>query len=106
MDKPDCYKCKHRGTLSGSAHSKCRHPSTNAIDNPANELIAILASVGRISPIKADCGLNVKGDPHGIQNGWFNWPFSYDPVWLISCDGFDPKETGPKPALLDKSPQL
>jgi len=37
-------------------------------------------------------GLNVKGHPHGIKNGWFIWPFNFDPVWLENCDGFTPKE--------------
>ena len=33
----------------------------------------------------------VKGDPHGIKSGWFCWPFNFDPVWLVECDGFDKK---------------
>lgn len=30
----------------------------------------------------------VKGHQTGIDNGWFNWPHSFDPVWLLECDGF------------------
>lgn len=33
----------------------------------------------------------VTGDPHGIRQGWFNWPLSFDPVWLESCEGFEEK---------------
>lgn len=91
MEKPDCYKCKHQGSVPGSAHSRCGHPATKAVDNPASELLAILASVRRIVPIQADCGLNIKGNPHGIRNGWFNHPFNFDPVWLLQCDGFEAK---------------
>jgi hypothetical protein len=23
--------------------------------------------------------------------GWFFWPYNFDPRWLKSCDGFEPK---------------
>lgn len=36
--------------------------------------------------------LNIKAELHGIKNGWFFWPVNFDPVWLISCNGFTPKE--------------
>jgi len=90
---PDCYKCKHRGEVPGSAHSRCKHPSTGvAHDNPMLGLFAIFASVGRVPAINADTGLNIKGDPHGIRNGWFNWPFNFDPTWLENCEGFEAKD--------------
>jgi len=61
--RPDCYKCKHRGTIPGDSHSSC-------------------------SNLKA----KVEGDEHGIKSGWFFWPFNFDPRWLLSCDGFKEKE--------------
>jgi hypothetical protein len=36
--------------------------------------------------------LNIRGHPHGVVQGWFLWPFNFDPVWLESCNGFTPKE--------------
>jgi hypothetical protein len=24
-------------------------------------------------------------DPHGIKNGWANWPMDFDPVWVTDC---------------------
>ena len=89
--KPNCYKCKHRGTLPGSAHSRCRHPSNDESEDPLLEMLGIFASVGRTPPMQLETGLNVKGNPHGIASGWFNWPWSYDPVWLVSCDGWESK---------------
>jgi hypothetical protein len=94
-NKPNCFDCKHRGRVPGSAHSSCNHPANGKVnDDPVLKLAAILGSVGRTAPIQADTGLNVKGNPTGIRRGWFNWPFNYDPVWLESCDGF----TAPNPA--------
>ncbi len=61
--KPNCYKCSNRLPIPGDAHSRC----TNA-------------------------GATVKGNPHGIRNGWFNWPWNFDPVWLVDCDGFEASE--------------
>jgi hypothetical protein len=91
-DKPNCYECKHRGNVPGDSHSSCKHPlNEQTLDNPLSSLIALFASVGRELPVQADTGLNVKGNPHGIENGWFNWPWNFDPVWLLSCDGFEQK---------------
>lgn len=58
-EKPNCYTCVHRSSVPGSAHSECNNH-------------------------KADVFANY----HGIRNGWFNWPFNFDPVWLVSCDGY------------------
>jgi hypothetical protein len=63
MTTPDCYKCKHRREVPGSAHSACNHPS----------------------PEK----MKVEGNPTGIRRGWFMWPYNYDPCWLVACDGFE-----------------
>ena len=62
MDVPNCYKCKYREELTWSCHSKCNNKNAK-----------------------------VKGDPHGISNGWFMWPVNFDPVWLESCYGFEQK---------------
>jgi len=59
-NKPDCYKCKHRRGTQWGHHSSC-------VNGKAY----------------------VKGNAHGIRNGWFLWPINFDPVWLDSCDGFD-----------------
>jgi len=57
------------------------------------ELMAIFASIGRVQLMNASSEeLNIKADPHGIKNGWFNFPWNFDPVWLLYCDGFEPKE--------------
>ena len=89
--RPDCFECKHRGTVPGSSHSSCGHPSIGKIDALV-EVMGILASVGRALPVKVDNKLNIKGNPHGIRNGWFNWPMNFDPCWLEQCDGFTTKE--------------
>lgn len=59
MKKPNCYKCVHRGEIPGNAHSSCNNHKAGA-----------------------------KGNPHGIKSGWFYWPLNFDPVWLLSCEGF------------------
>lgn len=64
-----CYNCKHRGELNGSAHSKCnRFISMNDFDPP-------------------------KVNEHGVESGWYVFPFNYDPVWQESlCEGFEPND--------------
>ena len=90
--KPNCYECKWRGEIPGNAHSCCNHPLvTSTRDEPLNAVLALLAVVGRIDPSTAGNPLGVRGNPHGVRKGWFAWPFSYDPIWLESCNGFEPK---------------
>lgn len=66
--KPDCYKCVHRDGLPGDAHSRC------------NNHKAI-----------------VTGDKHGIEKGWFFHPINYDPVWLLTCNGYSEDEADKLP---------
>lgn len=62
MPSPNCHECIHRGTIPGDYHSQCSNQSAKVV-----------------------------GLQHGIKNGWFDWPANFDPVWLVSCDGFAPK---------------
>jgi hypothetical protein len=48
----ECYSCLYRGTVSGSAHISCTNPDPT-----------------------------MKGDPHGVEKGWFFYPHNFDPVW-------------------------
>lgn len=90
MEKPNCYKCKYRGEVPGSAHSCCNHPSLKGITkNPLLGLASILGSVrGGLPPMSQEGGIKVKGKEQGIRGGWFNHPLNFDPVWLEECDGF------------------
>ena len=85
VKKPNCYECKHRGGLVGDAHSECKHPRISETDRLITGF-ALMA--GRRSA--AMKRLNVSGCDHGIRSGWFFWPLNFDPVWLETCDGFEP----------------
>ena len=93
MHKPDCYECKHRGTVLGSHHSRCKHPSLEPLmEHSVYQILALLGTVGRGMPVEISTELNVTGSEHGIKNGWFAWPFNFDPLWLEECDGWEEKE--------------
>ena len=62
-DRPDCYRCAHRRTIPGDAHTRCNNHDAHVV-----------------------------GNPQGIRGGWFRWPLNFDPVWLKSCDGFSTSE--------------
>lgn len=87
--KPNCYECKHQGKVPGDAHSCCRHPKSghngDYIMGLANLMMA--AATGTLKN-----ELNIEGDLHGIQCGWFMWPVNFDPTWLRNCDGFEVKK--------------
>lgn len=63
LANPNCYNCAFKGSVPGSAHIACN-------SNTAR----------------------VEGDEHGIKNGWFLWPFNFDPCWLKDCSGYLPNE--------------
>jgi hypothetical protein len=83
-DKPNCYECKWRFPIPGDCHSECKHPKISDSDKL---LTPIFIMMGKRSPLEKR--LNIMGDTHGIQNGWFAWPLNFDPTWLITCDGFE-----------------
>lgn len=60
MKKPNCYTCKYRQNIPGDDHSACTNRNAH-----------------------------VEGHSHGIKMGWFYYPYNFDPVWLIKCDGFE-----------------
>lgn len=56
-----CHQCKHRRPVPGDAHISCIRPDGS-----------------------------VKGDPHGIREGWFYYPIVFDPTWMITkCRNFE-----------------
>lgn len=92
--KPNCYDCRHRREIPGDCHSRCEHPRVGEL----NPLSALLSLLGK--RIKGPCSglsdlqksLGVTGNPHGAKNGWFCWPYNFDPVWLESCAGFEARK--------------
>lgn len=97
--KPDCFKCRWRGHVPGSAHSVCCHPyNKELLDDPMLKMMGVFASVGRVElPAMADERLKIKANPTGIRGGWFHYPFDFDPCWLEQCEGFEEfKENDPR----------
>ena len=57
----DCYKCIHRRSIPGDAHSMCVKPDSE-----------------------------VRGNLNGIRNGWFHYPINFDPIWIENeCRNFE-----------------
>lgn len=59
-----CHKCKHVRSVPGNAHVRCTKPDPK-----------------------------MKGNPHGVANGWFIYPMLYDPIWMeVECSNYEEKE--------------
>ena len=87
----ECYQCIYRRDIPGDAHSRCAHPripKLSDIFSIYQEMTSGIKSQG----VPKEQAIHVIGDPHGIRKGWFYWPVNFDPVWLISCNGFTAKE--------------
>lgn len=60
-----CYQCKFRGEVPGSCHTHCLFDWFNSKEE------------------------RPKGNKYGISEGWFYFPFNYDPVWMLGqCKEF------------------
>lgn len=96
MIKNNCYTCMHRGSVPGDTHSCCLHPALEGVtDDPVGGMLAMFASVGRAAPMVAIQAVaekfGIKANYHGIRQGWFNWPWNFDPVWLENCNAYEAK---------------
>ncbi|RLA01895.1 MAG: hypothetical protein DRQ47_07500 [Gammaproteobacteria bacterium] len=59
----ECYSCEHRRNISGDTHISCMNPDRN-----------------------------MEGNIHGMKNGWFQYPYNFDPCWkLVPCANFKEK---------------
>ena len=60
----ECWSCKFKEEVPGDYHIKCINPDSE-----------------------------MTGNPHGIKNGWFFYPFLFDPIWKEKlCRNFEGKE--------------
>ena len=60
----ECHYCLHRREVAGNAHIRCANPDPK-----------------------------VQGESHGIVNGWFMYPWLFDPVWKSNlCQNFAKRE--------------
>jgi hypothetical protein len=87
MSRPNCYNCKFRGEVPGSAHSCCtvlRKPGDE--NNPHTMMTELGLTTGQITLVnEATQEPLVKLNPQGVKNGWASWPLDFDPTWVDGC---------------------
>ena len=72
--KPDCYKCKFRGTVAGSAHSSCNvltRVTSNEEELQSAKSLEIILSIG-IKVLTIDGSPATVFNEHGKKKGWAN----------------------------------
>ena len=75
----NCYTCKYRGEVPGSAHSSCNSTGDSSIAMYVAMFIE-----------KSGCNFeNLRLNPHGVKNGWAFWPVDFDPVWVEHCNFYE-----------------
>ncbi len=79
MKANNCYQCKHRRNISGSAHIAC-----GLIEGASALLIAAQMSTGFGLTIQKDGVDLIEFNPVGIRGGWCFWPVNFDPTW-VTC---------------------
>ena len=64
MVSTDCRKCKYVRSILGDCHVRCAKPDHQ-----------------------------MRGERHGIVNGWFFYPLNFDPCWMTKeCFNYEEKE--------------
>jgi hypothetical protein len=59
----ECWKCVYKREIPGNCHIGCANPDTK-----------------------------MTGDVRGVRNGWFFYPFMFDPIWKEKlCSNFEEK---------------
>jgi hypothetical protein len=84
--------CKWEGVNIGTHHIKCCHPSLGEMnDNPIGDLIGLLVTGHRGSGgiLQNTPELNIIAEASSIRNGYFTFPFNFDKIWLLNCDGWE-----------------
>lgn len=96
MSKPNCYYCHWKKDLNGSAHINCSHPLLPNESTDNNQFVVIMSALmsARHIPfsLSGNNPIGAVGDQHGIKNGWFNFPYNFDPIWLLECKGYREKK--------------
>lgn len=60
----ECHRCIHKRSIPGDFHIQCVKPDSK-----------------------------MRGNIHGIKNGWFWYPVNFDPIWATKeCSNFEEKE--------------
>lgn len=91
--KPNCYNCRWRGTVPGSAHSSCTVLRPGGTETPESAKLEILIAAQQVAITNKETGENlVKLDEHGVKMGWASWPIDFDPIWVESCAFETPKD--------------
>jgi len=63
----NCYVCKHKVDVPYNSHISCSKPD-----------------------------IKMRGNAHGIKNGWFVYPLLFDPVWgTKECSNFESSVSQP-----------
>lgn len=76
--KHNCYNCKYRGEVPGSAHSSCNVFE----DKYCGDIFRFMFERNWQTD-------NLKMNPHGVKNGWAIWPIDFDPVWVEHCNFYE-----------------
>lgn len=90
----DCFTCKFRGSVPGSAHSSCTalraHSKKLSLTESEVSKLEMGFTVGAIIFESKD-NPPIRFNPHGVKNGWASWPLNFDPAWLELCHFYQEK---------------
>ena len=91
----NCQNCKHKGSVvTGSSH----HISCRLVGDLAAQIeVAMYYKLGWKFEVPDKTTREQKPlivlNPHGVRNGWCDWPLQFDPIWVENCVGYTELET-------------
>lgn len=88
--KHNCYNCKFKENIPGDYHIACKYPGRE--HDALSMLIGFITEEEFTSAITGAVHFKIRLNPHGVKNGWCNWPFNFDPIWVDECQRYTPVE--------------
>ena len=84
----DCKNCIYREKALGSTHSYCSFFKENGGEDYRSIELLFAGGLYELNATSMDKGEKrpaVTKNPHGVKNGWCNWPLNFDPIWIEDC---------------------
>lgn len=80
-----CHGCVHHRTLA-TGQTSCHHPLTEWAHRLP--VAGTIEEWGHALPMPV-AGMRVVANPMAVSLGYWSWPFSFDPTWLVDCSAFE-----------------
>lgn len=93
----NCWNCKYKGEVPGSAHICCNHPVVEIDQLKMIMLLQLAKGIYYENPTHIKLTNKDTEKEHnfieiseqGFKGGWASYPINFDPTWIEKCMGYE-----------------